>query len=141
MMQNWGIKYSLRNWISIDWDRVLAKYDATSLSLIRKETIAETVRDWNRTREDKKLLFDNESGRLDVALSVQYSKLQRLSYAFTPLQKQTIVRRERMFELFISVSILNLNTFSLGGGFFYHDFGLRAEWMSNGINWGVICKF
>ena len=39
----------------------------------REATIAVTVKDWNRIREYKELLFDNESGRLDVALSVRYN--------------------------------------------------------------------
>lgn len=106
----------------------------------RDATIAATVEDWNRTREYKKLLFDNESGKLDVALSVQYNELQRLSYSFTPIYKETTIVREKVFVPFISASVLNLNTFSLGGGFFYCNFGFRAEWASNGVNWGVIYK-
>lgn len=107
----------------------------------REETIAETIRDWNRTREYKKLLFDNENGKLSVALSLQYNELQRLSYSFTPLQKQTTIVKKRVFEPIVSVSLLKLNSISIGGGFFYHDFGFRAEWAANGSNFGLLYKF
>lgn len=107
----------------------------------REETIAETIRDWNRSREYKKLLFDNESGRLDVTLSVQYNELQKLSYAFTPMQKEIAIIKKRVFVPFVSATYLANNTFSVGGGFFYCNLGFRAEWMTGGLNLGVMYKF
>ena len=107
----------------------------------REETIAETIRDWNRTREYNKLLFDNESGKLSIALSVQYNELQKLSYAFTPMHKETTIVKKRVFVPFISASVLDFNSVSVGGGFFYHDSGFRAEWAANGLNFGVMYKF
>ena len=107
----------------------------------REATIATTVGDWNRTREYKKLLFDNESGRLDVALSVQYNELQKLSYAFTPMHKETMIVKKRVFEPFVSSSYFANNTFSVGGGFFYYNLGFRTEWAANGFNFGVLYKF
>lgn len=107
----------------------------------REESIAETVRDWNRTREYNRLLFDNESGRLDVALFVQYNKLQKLSYAFTPMHKETTIVKKRVFEPFVSSSFGGDKTFSMGGGFFYHDFGFRAEFSFKGCDFGVMYKF
>ncbi|MEY8593910.1 hypothetical protein AALK14_20955 [Butyricimonas hominis] len=93
----------------------------------REATIAATVEDWNRTREYNKLLFDNESGRLDVALSVQYNELQKLSYAFTPMHKETTIVKKRVFVPFVSASVLDFNSVSVGGGFFYHDIGFWTE--------------
>ena len=107
----------------------------------REATIAATVEDWNRTKEYDKLLFDNENGKLNVNLSVQYNELQRLSYSFTPIHKETTIVKKRVFEPFVSASYLVNNTFSVGGGFFYHDIGFRAEWASNGLNFGVLYKF
>lgn len=107
----------------------------------REETIAETIRDWNRTREYKKLLFDNESGKLSIALSMQYNELQKLSYAFTPMYKKTTIVKKRVFVPFISASYLIGNAFSVGGGFFYYNLGFRAEYSSNDINFGVMYKF
>ncbi len=107
----------------------------------REATIAATVEDWNRTREYKKLLFDNESGKLSVALSVQYNELQKLSYSFTPIHQEATIVKERVFVPFVSASLLNFNSVSIGGGFFYHDMGFRVEWSTKGLNWGLMYKF
>lgn len=107
----------------------------------REATIEATVEDWNKTREYRRTLFDNENGKLDANLSVRYNELQRLSYSFTPMHKETTIVKKRVFESFISASYLANNTFSVGCGFFYHDLGFRAEWASNGLNFGMMCKF
>ena len=107
----------------------------------REATIAATVKDWNRTKEYNKLLFDNESGKLSIAFSVQYNELQKLSYTFTPMYKEITIVKKRVFVPFISASVLDFNSVSVGGGFFYHDLGFRAEWVSNGLNFGIMYKF
>ena len=67
----------------------------------REGSIAETVRDWNRTREYDRLLFDNEFGKLTIVLSVQYYELQKLSYFFTPMYKEiTIIKKRVLYPLF-----------------------------------------
>ena len=107
----------------------------------RDETIKATVKDWNLIRDYKRTLFDNESGKLSIALSVQYNELQKLSYSFTPMYKETMILKKRVFLPFVSASFHTNKTFSVGGGFFYHDIGLRAEWGFNGLNLGVLYKF
>ena len=107
----------------------------------RDKTIKATLDDWNLIRDYKRTLFDNESGKLSVDLSVQYNELQRLSYSFTPMHKEITIMKKRVFMPFVSISVLNLNSFSAGGGFFYHDFGFRAEWAANGSNFGLLYKF
>ena len=67
----------------------------------REGSIAEKVRDWNRTREYDRLLFDNEFGKLTIVLSVQYNELQKLSYFFTPMYKEiTIIKKRVLYPLF-----------------------------------------
>ena len=67
----------------------------------REGSIAETVRDWNRTREYDRLLFDNEFGKLTIVLSVQYNELQKLSYFFTPMYKEITREKKRvLYPLF-----------------------------------------
>lgn len=107
----------------------------------REKSIVETVKDWNETRKYKKMLFDNESGKLAVDLSVQYNELQRLSYSFTPMHKETKIVKKRVFEPFVSASYLVNATFSIGGGFFYHDLGFRAEYSPDCLNIGILYKF
>ena len=107
----------------------------------RDATIAATVEDWNLIRDYKRTLFDNESGKLSVDLSVQYNELQRLSYSFTPMHKETTIVKKRVFEPFVSASYFANNSFSAGGGFFYYNLGLRAEYSFNGLNFGILYKF
>ena len=107
----------------------------------REKSIVETVKDWNKTRKYKKMLFDNESGKLSVDLFVQYNELQCLSYTFTPTCKETTMVKKRVFEPFISTSFCANNTLSMGGGFFYYDFGFRVEYSPKGACFGVMYKF
>ena len=39
-------------------------------------SVKETIKDWNLTRSYKKTLFDNESGKLSIDLSVRYNELK-----------------------------------------------------------------
>ena len=107
----------------------------------RDETIKETVKDWNLIRDYNRTLFDNESGKLSVALSLQYNELQNLSYSFTPMHKEITIVKKRVFVPFVSASFFANNTFSVGGGFFYYNLGFRAEWAANGFSLGVMYKF
>lgn len=107
----------------------------------REESIAETVRDWNRTREYNRLLFDNEFGKLSIDFVTQYNELQKLSYSFTPVRREKMIVKKRVFEPFVSVSCIQLSFFSMGGGFFYQDVGFRIEYAVNGLNFGIMYKF
>lgn len=107
----------------------------------REKSIVETIKDWNKTRKYKKMLFDNESGKLSVDLFVQYNELQCLSYTFTPTCKETTMVKKRVFEPFISTSFGANNTLSMGGGFFYYDVGFRVEYSSKGACLGVMYRF
>ena len=107
----------------------------------RDKTIKATIEDWNNIREYNRMLFNNENGKLSISLAVQYNELQKLSYSFTSIQKQTVIRKESVFEPFVSASVLDFASFSLGGGFFYHSLGFRAEYSSNSLSFGVLYKF
>lgn len=107
----------------------------------REETIVATVEDWNKVRDYKKVLFDDDKGRLLIDLSMQYNELQRMSYAFTPVYKETTVIKRKVIEPFVSASFLDFTSISFGGGVFYHAFGFRVEWMKKGMNVGVMYKF
>lgn len=103
-------------------------------------TMMATIKDWNQIREYNKLLFDNTSGKLSLDLMVQYNELQCLSYAFTPLHKEMAIVERRVFEPFVSISMLHLDSFSFGGGFFYHNVGVRVEYSFYGLSVGVLYK-
>lgn len=107
----------------------------------RGATIVAMIEDWNLNREYRKTLFDNENGKLDANLSVQYNELQRLSYSFTPMYKETTIVKKRVFVPFVSASFYTSNTFSVGGGFFYYNLGFRVELVVYGLNFGILYKF
>ncbi len=107
----------------------------------REATLAETLRDWNLTRVYKKTLFDDEHGKFSIDLLLKYNKLQQLDYSFTPVHKEIKITKNDIFTPFVSVSMLTLNSFSIGGGFFYHNLGCRVEWAPVGLNWGIMYKF
>lgn len=108
----------------------------------REETIKGTIEDWNLIREYKKTLFDNESGRLAVELSVQYNELQHLAYAYTPVQERIMTVKKRTWEPFVSISFhTESDNLSFGGGCFYHDLGFRIEYKFDGFNVGLMYKF
>lgn len=107
----------------------------------RDETIKATLEDWNLIRDYKRTLFDNESGRLSVDLSVKYNELQRFSYSFTPVRKEVTTVKQRVFVPFVSVTSVNWDSFSAGGGFFYYDIGVRIELAAKRVNFGLLYKF
>jgi hypothetical protein len=107
----------------------------------REGTLKSTIEDWNLIRDYKRTLFDNESGKLFVDLSVQYNELQKFSYSFTPMHKEITAVKKRVFVPFVSASVYANNSFSVGGGFFYHDIGFRAEYSYGGLNLGILYKF
>ena len=76
-------------------------------------------------------VFDDENGRLDVAQSIQYNKLQDFNYTFTPMQKEITRTMERWFVPFVSVSYSTLNYVGAGGGVFIKDLGLEYNYLFN----------
>lgn len=107
----------------------------------RDATIKATLEDWNLIRDYKRTLFDNESGKLSVDLSVQNNELQRLAYSFAPIHKEVTTEKQRVFVPFVSVTSVNWNSLSVGGGFFYYDVGVRVEFAAKRVNFGVLYKF
>ncbi|MFR5683795.1 MAG: hypothetical protein ACLUD1_07055 [Clostridia bacterium] len=107
----------------------------------REKTIKATMEDWNLVRKYKKTLFDDKNGKLSLDFSVQYNKLRYLSYIFTPINKEIINQKRRIFIPFISISFSVNNFFSVGGGCFYYDLGFLVEYSHSGLNFGILYKF
>lgn len=107
----------------------------------RVKTIVATVEDWNKVRDYKKVLFDDDKGRLFIDLSVQYNELQRMSCAFTPVYKETTVIKRKVIEPFVSGTVYRGNEILIGGGCFYRNLGFRVEWGREGTSFGVMYKF
>lgn len=76
-------------------------------------------------------LFDDEKGKLDVSPTVQFNRLQKIDYSFTPIQKVITKKEERLFVPFVSASYSTLNYVGAGGGFFLKDLGLEYKFNIN----------
>ena len=89
----------------------------------------------NKYRET---LFDSDTvGTLIVEADVQYNKLQKLGYNFTPVQKNVSFQREKLITPFVSTSINSLGGFEIGGGIFYRDLGFDVRYLNTGGQTGV----
>lgn len=108
----------------------------------REGTIKSTIEDWNLIRDYKRTLFDNESGKLAVELSVQYNELKHLTYAYTPVRERVMIVKKSVWVPFVSASFYTEgHDLSFGGGCFYHDLGFRIEYKFDGFNVGLMYKF
>ena len=70
----------------------------------REGTLKSTIEDWNLIRDYKRTLFDNESGKLAVELSVQYNELKHLTYAYTPVRERVMIVKKSVWVPFVSAS-------------------------------------
>jgi len=71
-------------------------------------------------------LFDNNNGKADISLWMQYNRLGGMSYTFTPITQIRTDIVKRVFVPFASVSYSTIrNTGGIGGGVFYHDIGIE----------------
>lgn len=85
----------------------------------------------------KQTLFDSDTvGRLDVEAVVQYNKMQKLGWNYTPIHKEVIKIQKRVFVPFVSGSYNSFGYVGAGGGFFYHDLGISAKYLTNFQNKG-----
>lgn len=108
----------------------------------REGTLKSTIEDWNLIRDYKRTLFDNESGKLAVELSVQYNELKHLAYAYTPVRERVMIVKKSVWVPFVSASFYTEgHDLSFGGGCFYHDLGFRIEYKYDGFSVGLMYKF
>lgn len=124
-----------------------------TLFVDREKIIIQTVdtqaliRDFIAKREYQFNVFNNENGKLDIAQTIQYNELQHFSYSFTPIEKNTIIKKEKVLTPFVSASYNTLGFTGIGGGLFYHNLGFRYNYMYNmkdktsGHEIGIVMKF
>jgi len=113
-------------------------------------TIVDTaaiIADYVLLNKYSRLLFDTETeGKLIVNSEVQYNKLQKLSYNFTPIYKKVTVQRIPLFTPFILASYNSFSYFGYGGGIYYHNLGFSFKRLNNfnnstGNEFGIAIKF
>lgn len=124
------------------------KKDSTGIESSELDTAKSkdaTIQDWNVERKYANMLFNNEYGNLSYDISVQNNKLSSFKYTHTPMQKETTIYKEKVWQPFISASYSTLNYISVGGGVFYHNLGFEIRYVTDfnkkGIDIGAKYKF
>ena len=107
------------------------KTDTIDNIIVQKVDSAKIIEDWVLKRNYAQTLFDNQDGKLNIDLSVQYNQLQELKYSFTPIRQINTVYKERTWQPFVSGSYSTFSQIGIGGGFFYHDLGFEYQYQRN----------
>ena len=100
---------------------------------------AAIVADHQVKRDYDPILFDDDRlGKLQLFAGVQYNSLQSIDWKFTPVTKVITRTRKQVFQPFVSASWNSLNQIGVGGGMFYHNFGVEYQFMKgyNGMGDG-----
>jgi hypothetical protein len=89
--------------------------------------------------------FDNNNGKLVIKPVIQYNELQSVGIEFTPITKEVTKTIERVFIPFVQASYNSFGYVEAGGGIYYHNIGLQANYITNfkdkGFSVGVNVKF
>jgi len=114
--------------------------------IVMKVDTAQIIAEYIKENSYRNTLFDNQTeGKLTVDAIVQYNKMQRLGYEFTPMQKQITIEKRRILTPFASGSYNSFGYFGIGGGLFYYDLGIGAKYITNfnqsGYEIGLQYKF
>ena len=110
-----------------------------------KVDTAQIIADYIKKNSYKKVMFDNLDGKLIVSAVVQYNQLNRLSYDFTPIHKQTTITKKNILTPFLSSSYNSFGIIGAGGGVYYHNLGIEAKYITDfskkGYEVGIHYKF
>ena len=79
-------------------------------------------------------LNSKEIGTLKLFPTVQYNQLSAFDYEFTPVQKQSTIYMEKVWQPFLSGSYSTLGNIGLGAGIFYHNLGFEYQYQVDMIN-------
>lgn len=121
--------------------------DTITNTIITEVDTAKIVEDFLIERQYDLVLFDNTDGVMKLQPVVQYNKLQKIDYQFTPITKVITTTKDPLFTPFISTSYNTLNYIGVGGGGFIKDFGIEYSTLYNFITkdrqhlFGVKYKF
>lgn len=116
------------------------KKDSTGIATSELDTVKSkdaTIQDWNVERKYANTLFNNEYGNLSYDISVQNNKLSSFKYTHTPIQKETTIYKEKVWQPYASASYSTLNYVGVGLGIFYHDIGFGAKYVTDFNKKGV----
>lgn len=92
---------------------------------------AAIIDDYRTKRKYNFVVFDDMTGKLVAKPTILHNRLLNFEYEYTPIQKQTLVTREKAVRPFISTSLNTFSTFGLGGGLLFNNFGFEYNYIHN----------
>lgn len=145
------VPYPVKEYVPSDPELIYRErvvYNDTGRVIIREVDSLAIVKDYIIKRQYAFNVFDNGYGSLKVdSLNVQYNKLSGFYYTHTPIQKVITRTKEPLFTPFVSGSYNTFDILGIGGGLFYHNFGLEYKYLyqfptnEKGHEVGVKVKF
>lgn len=106
--------------------------------IVQKIDTQQIIADYIKKLYYKDTLFDSDTlGSMIVDIIVQYNKMQSLEYYFTPIQKETIIEKNKLLAPFISASANTLGQLDIGIGFYYKNIGVEVKYITNFENKGI----
>ena len=74
--------------------------------------------------------FDNDTiGTMRIKQTLQYNKMKKFSYDFTPVRKEVIVEKKRVLVPFVEASFNSISGIGLGGGLYVKDVGASVKYI------------
>jgi hypothetical protein len=91
---------------------------------------AAIINDYIASREYIPVLFDNPHiGQLSLSATVQYNRLQDLSYTFIPVYKEITRHRVPVLQPYVGASYNTLQHASFSAGTFYGKIGVELQYV------------
>ena len=72
-------------------------------------------------------VFDDDNGTMTATVDLQYNRLQRFGYEFTPIRRVDRSLVVRTWTPFVGASYSTFGIAGVGGGLFYHDIAVEYQ--------------
>ena len=103
--------------LKVDTAKIIAEYSA------------ENLYDFNA--------FDSDTiGTMRIKQTLQYNKMKKFSYDFTPVKKVVTVERKRVLMPFVEASYSSFNYVGIGGGLYINNVGVSAKYVTDFVKKG-----
>ena len=99
-----------------------------TIFLIERDTV-KTLIDWNTERIYAGRVFDNKAGTLDYSATIQYNRLQSISFESVPLYKEITRYKIKVWQPYVGTSVNTFGQASFSAGTFYKKTGVELQYL------------
>lgn len=97
-----------------------------------KVDTAAVLADYVLKRFYNETLFDNDTnGSMYVRTMIQYNRMGKLEYEFTPIRVERTIHEKRLLVPFARMSINTHKYFGVGGGIYIRDLGIGVDYIND----------